>query len=240
MQNNRTINQGYLPPDKYLKAEEIAQLYQMVCTEADQARKNGSKRGIINWMLIEIMFGTGLRAEEVCNLQIRDLPIYHGKDVIQVRQGKGDEFRVVNVKQSLKDKLAEYIRFCRKGAKPGSPLFVNENGQRTLRYRISHKGIITKRTELTARLSYHELYMRLRRIGNRAGLGHLHPHKFRHTFLSFLYKVGKDLRNTQNQAGHKRPETTARYAHVFDDDARRQTEALYAEVYGLSGKGLAV
>lgn len=221
-----------MPPDKYLTIEQVNTLRQSVCIEADRARKNGSRRGLVNWMLVELMLETGLRAEEICYLELRDMPTHHGKDAILVRRGKGDVLRVVDVKRSMKSKIAEYIRLCRKGAKPGSPLFVTEAGQRLLHWRASRKSKIVKLKERTARLSYHELYMRIRRISKRAGIVKNHPHKFRHTFASFLYRTAKDLRNTQLQLGHSRPEITARYAQVFDDEKRRQTEALYSQLGG--------
>jgi site-specific recombinase XerD len=232
MKRRKTTSQGYLPPDKYLTIEQVIALRQSVGIEADRARANGSRRGIVNWMLVELMLETGLRAEEICHLELRDMPTHHGKDAVLVRCGKGDVLRVVNIKQSMKDKIAEYVRLCRKGAKPGSPLFVTEAGQRWLHWRAGRKGKIIKLRERTARLSYHELYMRIKRIGKRAGIDNLHPHKFRHTFASFLYRTAKDLRNTQLQLGHSRPEITARYAQVFDDEKRRQTEALYSQPEG--------
>lgn len=232
MRRIRGTRTDYLPPDKYLTIEQVNILRQLVCSEAEQARQNGSRRGLVNWLLIELMLETGLRAEEICCLQLRDMPTGHGKDIIQVRHGKGDVYRTVNIKQSMKDKIAEYIRLCRKGAKPGSPLFVSEWGMRLLRCRVGRKGKIEIHSERTARLSYHELYMRIRRIGKRAGIEGLYPHKFRHSFATFCYKTGKDLRYTQRQMGHSRPEITARYAQVFDDDARQQTEALYSQPKG--------
>jgi integrase/recombinase XerD len=228
MKGRRTTRrEGYLSPDKYLIIDEVSRLRQLVYREAAQAIRHGSRRGIVNWLLITLMLETGLRAEEVCCLQLRDMPTHHGKDVVLVRRGKGDVLRVVNIKKSMRRKLDKYIRLCRKSAKPGSPLFVTEKGQRPLRCRVGRKGEITYHAERTARLSYHELYMRIRRIGKRAGIAGLHPHKLRHTFASFLYKTANDLRNTQRQLGHSRPEITARYATVFDDAAMRQTEALY-------------
>jgi integrase len=139
---------------------------------------------------------------------------------------------VVNIKQAMMGKIAEYIRLCRKGAKPGSPLFVTEAGQRVLHWRAGRKGKIVKLRERTARLSYHELYMRVKRIGKRAGIDNLYPHKLRHTYASFLYKTANDLRNTQLQLGHSRPEITARYAQVFDAEKKRQAEALYSQPKG--------
>jgi integrase/recombinase XerD len=157
------------------------------------------------------------------------MPTHHGKDSVLVRRGKGDIMRVVNVKKSMREKIAEYIRLCRPGAKPNSPLFVSEWGQRLLRCRAGRKGKIEIHFERTARLSYHELYMRIRRIGKRAGIEGLHPHELRHTFASFLYKTQKDIRNTQRQLGHSRPEITARYAMVFEDAMISQAETLYSE-----------
>ena len=202
MKRRKTTSQGYLPPDKYLKIEQVNTLRQSVCIEADRARKNGSRRGLVNWMLVELMLETGLRAEEVCHLELRDMPTHHGKDSVLVRRGKGDVMRTVNVKQSMRGKIAEYIRLCRKGAKPGSPLFVTEAGQRLLHWRAGRKGKIIKLRERTARLSYHELYMRVKRIGKRAGIDDIHPHKFRHTYGSHLYRTEKDILNTQHQMGH--------------------------------------
>jgi site-specific recombinase XerD len=219
----------YLSPDKYLTIDEVNRLRDSVRAEADQAKKNGSRRGIVNSMLIDLMLETGLRAEEVCCLTLSDMPTHHGKDSVLVRRGKGDIMRPVKIKKSMREKIAEYIQLCRPGAKPNSPLFVNEWGQRLLRCRAGRKGKIEVHSERTARLSYHELYMRIRRIGKRAGIEGLHPHKLRHTFGTFIYVTKKDLLNTQRQMGHSRPEITARYAHVLNDDETNQAEALYSE-----------
>ncbi|MGA2093107.1 MAG: site-specific integrase [Sedimentisphaerales bacterium] len=229
MRRIRGTGTDYLPPDKYLTIEQVNTLRQSVCIEAERARQNGSRRGLVNWMLIELMLETGLRAEEVCCLKLEDMPTYHGKDVVRVRHGKGDVLRTVNVKQSMKDKIAEYVRLCRKGAKPGSPMFVTEAGQRLLRWRVGRKGKVVTLKERTARLSYHELYMRIRHIGKRAGIDNLYPHKLRHTFATFLYNTEKDVLFVQRQMGHSRPEITSRYSQPLDEAGRRQTEALYSQ-----------
>lgn len=230
MRKRKWIKSDYLSPDKYLTDEEIRQLRCNVENAAKSAAKSGSIRGRINRMLVEVMLETGLRAEEICNLELRDLPTHHGKDVILVRCGKGGDLRVVEVKQSLKDLLQDYIKNCRKSAKPGSPLFASEAGCRAMKKRFGKNGKICYRKEQSSRLTYHDLYMRIKRIGKRAGLNHLHPHMFRHTFASHLYKVGRDLRFVQIELGHSRPETTARYARVFAEDARQQIERLYQPI----------
>ena len=224
--SKRIIRRDYLPPDKYLTTEEINRLRQTVRKGAQQARRRGTVRGLVNEMLVELMLESGLRAEEVCHLQLRDLPTHHGKDIILVRHGRGNILRTVNVKKALKPKLQEFIRTCRQGAKPGSPLFVNEGGYRLLNCKVWRDGKLTKHKEYTARLAYHSLYCKIRCLGRQAGI-HLTPHMLRHTFAAHLHAVEHDLLFVKDQLGHSRTETTARYAKVFDEARERQTEQLY-------------
>ena len=64
-------------------------------------------------------------------------------------------------------------------------------------------------------------------IGDRAGIEGLHPHMFRHTFVSILLsnpEVG--VATVAAEAGHAQPSTTlAIYAQVYDrrrDEIRKQ------------------
>jgi len=58
------------------------------------------------------------------------------------------------------------------------------------------------------------------------GIGKLHPHMLRHTYLTRLYNVEHDLRFVQDQAGHASPTTTAIYAKTNSKARKRQVEAL--------------
>ncbi len=222
-----TRGRDYLAPDKYLNIEEVQRLRRTVKKAAERARRRGSTRGLVNEMLIETMLETGLRAEEICHLQLRYLPTHHGKDEILVRKSKGI-LRVVCVKASLREKLRTFIKQCRPGAKPGSPLFASEQGYRILRTRVTRKGKLIIIKEHTARLSYPSLYKKIKRIGRQAKIPNIHPHVLRHTYATHLLHVEHDLRTVQDQLGHSKPETTARYATVLNDDKRRQIEGLYA------------
>jgi len=59
--------------------------------------------------------------------------------------------------------------------------------------------------------------------------GKVYPHMLRHTYLTRLYNVEKDLRFVQDQAGHASPTTTAIYAKTDNESRRRQVEALDGE-----------
>jgi site-specific recombinase XerD len=199
-------HRGGLTPDKYLSEDQLKKLRRHVRDMADVARMRGSRRNVVNELIIELLVGTGLRASELCQLNIADLPVAHGKDSIWVRNGKGNVVRTVDINDKLTKRIARYVRLYRKNSKPNSPLLLSEwKGQR---------------------ISYQGLYTRIKRIGERAGIGKLHPHILRHTYLTRLYNVEHDLRFVQDQAGHASPTTTAIYAKTNSKARKRQVEAL--------------
>ena len=77
---------------------------------------------------------------------------------------------------------------------------------------------------------YRSIYAKIKRIGEQAGIGKLHPHMLRHTYLTRLYNVEKDLRFVQDQAGHASPTTTAIYAKTNNKARKRQVQALDEEL----------
>jgi len=71
------------------------------------------------------------------------------------------------------------------------------------------------------RLSAKSLYCTIKRWARKAGLPHVSPHWFRHTFVTELALKARspaDLRKIQKLAGHASVETTMTYLHVTDED----------------------
>jgi integrase len=81
-------------------------------------------------------------------------------------------------------------------------------------------------SERGKRFIYMSLYSKIKKIGKKAGIGKLHPHMLRHTYLVRLYNVEHDLRFVQDQAGHASPTTTAVYAKTNSAARKRQVQAL--------------
>ncbi len=218
----KDVRRDYVKPDKYLTIEEVQRLLRFVKIEADRARRRGSIRGLVNEMIILLMLETGIRSEELCHLILSDLPTHHGKDAILVRKKRGQSARVVSVDPDLRKKLETYIKKCRPGAKPGSPLFASEQGHRLLRTRIkkNKKWVITK--EHTSRITYRSLYRRIKRIARDAKIPHLKPHAIRHTLGCHLYSVERDIAVVAKVLGHKSVSSTQIYVGVIDDSVRRQ------------------
>ena len=232
----RKRSRGGLAPDKHLSDAQVKRVRAYVKNQAELARQRGSKRAIVNEMIIEFGLFTGLRAAEIINVTMQDLPGHHGKNEVYVRDGKGHVSRPVLIPTVLVERIAKFCAECRKGSKPKSPLFASEYGHRLIvwrtyrkrcnRKRGQSKYIATPHREWSARLTYESLYSKIKTIGTLAGIGRLTPHVLRHTYLTRLYGIEHDLRFCQDQAGHASITTTQIYTRTSDPDRFRQVDRL--------------
>jgi len=171
----------------YLSREEIS-LCRAACSDGDS-------------LLFETLLGSGLRAAELCSLNIGDLGIWRGKSQIDVREGKGRKGRSVHIGPKLKSLLAAYLREKRPGAGSRDAAFLNSSGHR---------------------LCYWNLYYCLTQLGKKAGVDGLRPHRLRHTFGTFLYNYKLDLFYVKNQLGHSSVNTTEIYAKTPESSKTEQ------------------
>jgi len=206
----KTQQRGGLSPDKYLNDDQLKKVRQYAKDRADLARMRGGSRAVIDELLVELFVNTGLRASELCDLNIADLPITHSKSSVWVRDGKGKVSRVVDISEKLQKRLERFVKLHRKGASADDPLLISEQG---------------------GRMQYRSVYAKIKSVGKKAGIGKLHPHMLRHTYLTRLYNVEKDLRFVQDQAGHASPTTTAIYAKTNNTARKRQVETLDDEEF---------
>jgi site-specific recombinase XerD len=137
-----------------------------------------------------LLYATGLRVTEACNLLPSDID--SGRGLLRVRQGKGRKDREVPAGETLLEVLREYWRVVR----PAGPyLFPGE---------VAGKPI-TRET----------IHYALRKAAKAAKITkHVSPHTLRHCFATHLLEMGTDLRIIQVLLGHARIETTMRYLHV--------------------------
>jgi len=205
MGKTRIRAQGGLSPEKYLTKEQQQKLLSYVKAQADLSRARGSKQGVIDELICLLLVQAGLRASELCNLRLRNLPPYHGKDCIRIEKGKGGVARTIDIPRKLSQAIKRFCRLHRKKAKPGDYLFVSWRGQP---------------------LCYMTVYQKIRRIGERSGAGKLHPHMLRHTFATRLYSVERDLLFVSDQLGHSNVSTTQIYARTDNESRRKQIEKM--------------
>ena len=58
--------------------------------------------------------------------------------------------------------------------------------------------------------------MMCNRIGKNAGVKSCHPHRFRRTFATELYRRGMDINSISILMGHSNIATTQRYIYTYD------------------------
>ena len=69
-------------------------------------------------------------------------------------------------------------------------------------------------------------------ICHAASIKNLRLHDLRHSYASILASAGHSLPTIGALLGHTRPETTARYAHLFDENLRKATDTVGTIVMG--------
>lgn len=151
--------------------------------------------GIRDRAMLEVLYSTGIRRQELLNLHGHDLNIDAG--VIAVRQGKGRKDRFVPIGQRAIDWVIKYRDDIRPEHKlPSSPenLFLDETGQRLDPHKV---GRAVKKYVKQAHVD---------KVGS--------CHLFRHTMATLMLENGCDIRFIQQILGHAQLSTTEIYTHV--------------------------
>ncbi len=151
-----------------------------------------------NQLLFEMFIQTGMRLSEVASLNIGDV---RGKKSFQV-VGKGRKVREIFLPLNLTKLVGNSVN----GNPPGSPLFTSYRGERLTRGGI--QGLF-------------------RKYAAKAGIKRVSVHSLRHTFLTEIYRRTRDLRLTQELAGHSSPVTTMRYTHIGQSEKKAAIQRLY-------------
>jgi site-specific recombinase XerD len=154
--------------------------------------------------LVVLLLFTGLRLGEALALDVEDVRLMARAGVVVVRSGKGDLQREVPANALVRQALEEWI----KGRRPAEP---------------TQRALFVSRTG--GRLSARAADAALRQLAGRAGL-RLSAHVLRHTCLTGLVRAGNDLVLVAELAGHRRLETTRRYALPSQADRQRALEDL--------------
>ncbi|MDO8562055.1 MAG: tyrosine-type recombinase/integrase [bacterium] len=159
--------------------------------------------------IFELLFSTGLRVSELCNLN-QDLDL--SRDEFSVR-GKGDKVRVVFLSPSAKKAVAEYLK---KRGDMSEALFVS--------YGRAGKG------KDLPRLTPRSVERIVKSAAIKAGITRkVSPHTIRHSFATDLLENGADLRSVQALLGHANISTTQVYTHVTDKHLREIHKAFHGK-----------
>lgn len=199
------VNGETLPAGRELLAEEIASLIQS-CIQ------DGSPIGTRDAAIIAILFGAGLRREEITTLNLDDYDVENTKLVVR---GKRSKQRTAYLGEGAVAALTGWLEIRGKDA---GPLFL-----------AVKRG---KRLRQGRRLSPQSIYYLLKIRAKKAGVKTFTPHDLRRTFVSRLLDSGVDIAIVAKMAGHSNIQTTARYDRRPEEAKRRAANLLqipYAE-----------
>jgi integrase/recombinase XerD len=179
----------------FLTEEEVDKLLDINCVTPYDYR---------NKAMLEILYATGLRISELCNLKITDVDI--NNSLVRVF-GKGRKERIIPVSDYALSFLEKYVRFYR-----------NE----ILREKVSDYLFISNSKTQISRQGFFKI---IKKECNRAGIEkNVSPHVLRHSFATHLLKHGADLRVIQELLGHEDISTTQIYAHLVNEKIKNDYE----------------
>ncbi|MCI7551279.1 MAG: site-specific tyrosine recombinase XerD [Actinomycetaceae bacterium] len=150
--------------------------------------------------LLEVLYGTGARISEAVSLSVDDVD----GDVGLLRLlGKGSKERIVPLGSYALQAIDAYLvrgRPALSAKGDGTPaLFLNTRGKA---------------------MSRQSAWEAIQTIAKRAGLAHITPHTFRHSFATHLLQGGADIRIVQELLGHSSVTTTQIYTKVSQQTIR--------------------
>jgi len=164
-----------------LSGDEIERLLQ----QPDAASLIGSRDKAI----LEILYSSGLRVSEVCQLKIHDV----GDTFVKI-MGKGRKERLVPIGKAAIAAIDHYSSLRKVEWEKQENLFLSKSGKgldriavwRMVKSHAKHAGIMKS----------------------------ISPHSLRHSFATHLLDNGADLRVIQEMLGHSSISSTDRYTHI--------------------------
>jgi len=176
------------PLPRILDREEVQRMFE----QAENRAASGELFAVRNLALIELLYGSGLRASELVSLPRG--AVRTGQPFLMVR-GKGSKDRLVPISSRAELAVSKWLEIA-----PGGRPWLFPSG----------KG----------HLSRVRLFQIVRTMAADAGIApeRVSPHVLRHAFATHLLSGGADLRVLQSLLGHADIATTQIYTHV--DSAR--------------------
>ncbi len=194
----------------YFNEQQIKLLRRTVKDASQLSKAKNQVTAIREWMLIDLLTGTGLREAEAADLRCGDVKTGYGESAVYVRNGKGSKSRKVEITDSLKTHLKSFIKWKVDQGEPtgyDDHIFIGQRGAWT------PAAIQQCVKKWLRKLNLYE-------SGKSA-------HALRHSYAVELYRKERDIKAVQRQLGHANIQTTQIYADTLPEDIQEQIKGLW-------------
>ena len=211
-----------------LRAQERKRIPQVLTK--DEVQKIIAQMTGVYQLMVQMMYGCGLRMNEVLNLRIKDIDF--GFDKVYIWDSKSLKDRTVPLPKVLKERLkvqvAHVEQLHQKDIAEGygsvylpyalERKYPNAKFETKWQFLFPMRNVSKDpRTGIIRRHHIHEKTFgrNIKQAAQKAGVHkRVTSHIFRHSYATHLLQSGIDLRSIQELLGHKSVETTMVYTHV--------------------------
>lgn len=180
---------------KYLSNDDIDEIFKIIDIS--------TPLGIRNRLILELLYGSGLRVSELCNIKLSNID-FSNKSIRII--GKGKKERIVYYGEPCKRIIDLYLNGTR-----DEILGKNKNEYLIIGNKKSNKSLSVRSVELI-----------LNNIIESTSLNKkASPHTLRHTFATHLLNDGCDILIVKELLGHSSLDTTGIYTHISNERLRK-------------------
>ena len=196
------------PLPKILSIDEVDRLLGIAENAARTAKGRARLTAWRLYCLLEVLYGTGLRASELVSLP---RSVLRSDDRVLMIKGKGGRERMVPLNSAALSAVANYLEVEAEIAR--------DNGRQDL---LASDWLFPSRGKY-GHLTRQRFSQELKDLARVAGIApeRVSPHVLRHAFASHLLERGADLRVVQQLLGHADISTTQIYTHVLQERLHR-------------------
>ncbi len=183
---------------EYLERQEVLNIFAQINCATLLGQRDDA--------LLRLLYNTGMRAQELVDLNVNHLR-FSRPSYVRIH-GKGQRERTCPLWHETIQAIKSYLELRSVRLDEAVPLFVNAEGNRLSRFGLRH--IITHRVAEAAKTSPSLLTRKVT------------PHTWRHTTATHLLQSNVDLSMIRSWLGHASIETTNSYVEI-DLEMKRKT-----------------
>jgi site-specific recombinase XerD len=179
-------------PRVFFTRDEVAVLLRLPDTSTSIGRRDAT--------LLSLMYASGTRAQEVCDLRVRDA-LFEGGSTILTITGKGSKTRRVRIARLCAEMLRNYLAWREIGQQLDRHIFSSRTHEHMT---ISCVEAVYKKYLCEAKQHNPSMFRESR----------YSPHSMRHTCAMHMMEAGVPMMAIKNFLGHASVTTTERYAEL--------------------------